>query len=432
MTQLRRILVRSGTLAPVSAYGLADDAVRVAAGGAIGRYLDGAASRVAAATRLYALQHACVAASALLALIAAAAAPHSAGRALLAVLLVASGAAAGVGAAGSSLAVERQFTKSLCGADVAALARLNARMRAVDLACLLLAPIFAGALLQGAGLAAAVLALSAYNAAAFWPERALLRAAALAAPNIEARDPAANAATEEGPGWRQALALYRKQSVLPAALSLALLYFTVLSLGFLMTAYLHARGVPDVAIAIVRAAGAATGLAATASFPRLATRVPLPMLAACGVAMQLFWLLIGVIPQLTDVASSAPLLRLLMASLALSRFGLWTADLAVSQMLQDDVAEAELGAVNGVQGSVCAAFEMASFVAGLALRTPRDYVALMAASCAAVALAAAVLTRFALVRRAGATPLPRVPAELEAGAPLAVEHAPLLSAPDDR
>ena len=68
-------------------------------------------------------------------------------------------------------------------------------------------------------------------------------------------------------------------------------------------------------------------------------------------------------------------------------------------MLQDDVAAADLGAVNGVQGSLCAFFEMASFVAGLALRTPQDFAALMAASCAAVALAAAVVTRFAMLQR---------------------------------
>ena len=74
-------------------------------------------------------------------------------------------------------------------------------------------------------------------------------------------------------------------------------------------------------------------------------------------------------------------------------------------MLQDDVPAAELGTVNGVQGSACAAFEVASFAAGLALRTPRDFDALMAASCALVALSAAVLARFAM-RRAAARPRP--------------------------
>ena len=321
----------AGTFAPVAAYGLADDAFRVASGGAVGRHLDGSAARIRSATCLYALQHACVAASALSALLAAAA-PPGPGRAAIAVLLVAFGAAAGVGAAGSSLAVERHFVKALCGDDARALALLNSRMRAVDLACLLLAPILAGALLQGCGLAIAVAALMAYNAAAFWPERALLHAAAAASPALEARAPVAERAV--GPRWREAARVYARQPVLPAALALALLYFTVLSLGFLMTSYLHARGVPDVAIALVRAAGAASGLSATATFPRMARGMALPTLAAVGVALQLTWLVIGVIPQLAapaEQAYGAPLLRLLMAGLALSRFGLWTADLAVSQ-----------------------------------------------------------------------------------------------------
>ncbi len=319
----------------VAAYGLADDALRVATGGAVGRHLDSAASRVAAATRLYALQHFAVAASALAALLAAAAPERSAARAALATLLVACGACAGVGAAGSSLAVERRFTKALCGDDTARLAGLNARMRAVDLSCLLLAPIFAGALLQYAGLATAVLALLAYNAAAFWPERALLRAAAAAAPAIEARDSRDDdvSAGSSSSRWREGLAVYCRQPVLPAALALALLYFTVLSLGFLMTAYLHSRGIPDTVIAVVRAFGAASGLSATAAFPRLARSMRMRVIAAVGCAAQLTWLLIGVVPQLIggDTADAKPRLRLLMASLALSRFGLWTADLAVSQ-----------------------------------------------------------------------------------------------------
>lgn len=105
-------------------------------------------------------------------------------------------------------------------------------------------------------------------------------------------------------------------------------------------------------------------------------------------------------------------------------------------MLQDDVAAADLGAVNGVQGSLCAFFEMASFVAGLALRTPADFAALMAASCAAVALAAAVLTRFAMLQRGPEAPsgASKAPGASDVSSssdglplqPLAAERAPLL------
>ena len=287
-----------------------------------------------AALRLYALQHCAVAASAVAALFADAAPPGSTVRNGLVVLVVVAGASAGVGAAGSSVAVERRFTKLLCGPDAQALAVLNARMRAVDMACLLLAPLFAGALLQWCGFGTTVWALTAYNAAAVWPERALLRAAAAVAPAMEAAACCGDGGNTVG--WREAWRVYASQPVLPAALALAALYCTVLSLGFLMTAYLHARGVPEVAVALARGGGALAGLAATAAFPRLARHAaPMPTLAAAGVAAQLLWLLLGVLPQLLappDAASAGPLLRLLMAGLALSRFGLWTADLAVSQV----------------------------------------------------------------------------------------------------
>ena len=116
-------------------------------------------------------------------------------------------------------------------------------------------------------------------------------------------------------------------------------------------------------------------------------------------------------------------------------------------MLQDDVPAAELGAVNGVQGSVCAAFEMASFVASLALRTPRDFDALMAASCAAVALSLAMMAHFAWrTRGAGASGLVaasplgggcdeaasiEAPLAAQELRPLAQERAPLLAARED-
>ena len=56
---------------------------------------------------------------------------------------------------------------------------------------------------------------------------------------------------------------------------------------------------------------------------------------------------------------------------------------------------AELGTVNGVQGSACAAFEVASFVAGLVLHRPPQFRALMAGSLAVVATSAVTLARYA-------------------------------------
>lgn len=71
-------------------------------------------------------------------------------------------------------------------------------------------------------------------------------------------------------GWSlrgTGLATYFKQSVWPAALSLALLYLTVLSLGLLMTAYLKWQGMTEAVLSLYRGAGAVSGLLATVAFP---------------------------------------------------------------------------------------------------------------------------------------------------------------------
>ena len=66
-----------------------------------------------------------------------------------------------------------------------------------------------------------------------------------------------------GMGW----ATYFRQSVWPAALALALLYLTVLSLGLLMTAYLKWQGMTEAVLSLYRGAGAVSGLLATVTFP---------------------------------------------------------------------------------------------------------------------------------------------------------------------
>ena len=70
-------------------------------------------------------------------------------------------------------------------------------------------------------------------------------------------------------GWRT----YFSQSVWPAALALALLYLTVLSLGLLMTAYLKWQGMSEAELSLYRGAGAVSGLLATIVFPMLNRRL---------------------------------------------------------------------------------------------------------------------------------------------------------------
>lgn len=70
-------------------------------------------------------------------------------------------------------------------------------------------------------------------------------------------------------GWRT----YFSQAVWPAAVSLALLYLTALSLGLLMTAYLKWQGMSEAELSLYRGAGAISGLLATVVFPMLHSRL---------------------------------------------------------------------------------------------------------------------------------------------------------------
>lgn len=66
-------------------------------------------------------------------------------------------------------------------------------------------------------------------------------------------------------GW----GTYFEQGLWPAALALALLYLTVLSLGLLMTAYLKWQGMTEAELSLYRGAGALSGLLSTTVFPTI-------------------------------------------------------------------------------------------------------------------------------------------------------------------
>ena len=69
-------------------------------------------------------------------------------------------------------------------------------------------------------------------------------------------------------GW----GIYFQQRLWPAALALALLYLTVLSLGLLMTAYLKWQGMTEAELSLYRGAGAVSGLLSTVVFPTIHKR----------------------------------------------------------------------------------------------------------------------------------------------------------------
>ncbi|KAI3430443.1 hypothetical protein D9Q98_005038 [Chlorella vulgaris] len=430
--------LQPNSLRLVAVWGLVDAAAAVAFGGALGRYVDGCLSRVQAASQMYVLQNAMLVISAVASLLLLWSDVRS-GPAFWAALLVmmGAGAASTLGALGSTLSVEREWTKTLCGSDSAALAALNAAMRRIDLSCLIASPIMAGLDMQYGSLSAAVLLLLAWNLCSWFPEVLLLRYAQRCSPALAADKPApaadssSSSSSSSGGGGicrriarsldqqLQSWTLYACQPAAPAAAALALLYLTVLSWGTLMTAYLKTLGLPEADLAVWRGLGAASGILATLTFPPLHRRLGLVATATLSIWLQLACLLAAVVPSVAAAALGAgirPLVRryALVCGLVLSRFGLWSFDLAVTQLMQETCQHASLGAVNGVQGSVQSLFQMLAFGAGVLLPATDSFVWLMAGSCGVVALAAALCTAFALRTSCGAglgSPLPEAQEE---------------------
>eukprot|EP00897_Mesotaenium_endlicherianum_P007176 jgi/Mesen1/6487/ME000331S05608 len=169
----------------------------------------------------------------------------------------------------------------------ARLAQINASMRQIDLTCKLVAPAVAGLLVGATSPATAALLIATWNVAsglAEVPPGGSLSVAErpemyLARDELEGRWRAsafgplmrqvALQVADSGAGMVAGWRVYLRQEALLAAVSLALLYLTVLSFDALMTASLMWRGVPTVLLGAVRGVAALTGLVGTLVYPVL-------------------------------------------------------------------------------------------------------------------------------------------------------------------
>eukprot|EP00891_Asterochloris_glomerata_P005298 jgi/Astpho2/5298/e_gw1.00075.46.1_t len=341
------------SLVLVSAFGLLDGGAQLLSGASIGQYID-RTDRLRCATSMYIIQNAAVAASAATALISF----HApSGTPLFwipvsATILI--GSISSVGAMGSTLSVEKEWTKTLCGTDSAALARLNSGMRAVDLTCLIAAPLAAGCLMTYGGIQVAIAAIALWNVMAWAPECLLLRRAQ---------------------SWSSALSVPEAEK--PAV-----------------------QGMSEAELSVYRGIGAVSGLLSTYTFPALQSRLGGLCCCLLGIYTQLTCLVVAVSPALLSLVGTrvapASTTHILVGGLVASRFGLWTFDLCVTQLLQEWVLNEELGAVNGVQSSLQSLFGSLTYAAGLVVWRPEDFSWLMLGSTGIVATAAAICTMFVL------------------------------------
>lgn len=182
--------------------------------------------------------------------------------------------------------------------------------------------------------------------------------------------------------WR----LYLQQDVVLPGLALALLYFTVLSFGTLMTATLEWEGIPAYVIGIARGISATIGIAATFLYPVLQSQISSLRTGLWSIWSQWTCLLLCVASiWIKGKIMSA---YVLMGGVAVSRLGLWMFDLSVIQQMQDLVPESDRCVVGGVQNSLQSFLDLMTYIMGIVISNPQDFWILIMISFLLVTLAA--------------------------------------------
>uniref|UniRef100_A0A914V179 Solute carrier family 40 member n=1 Tax=Plectus sambesii TaxID=2011161 RepID=A0A914V179_9BILA len=228
-------------------------------------------------------------------------------------------------------------------------------------------------------------------------------------------------------GW----GAYYRHSLFPAGLALALLYLTVLGFDGITTGYAYSQGLKENVLALARGVGALIGITGTILFPWVRSKVGLIRTGLFSFALELACLLLSAVSiwlpgspfnpldyfrgdskkqefitttttspfangtttsginftlttssesfQKDDISSKWSIWTFIVG-IVLARCGLWMADLAISQIMQESIAEHERGVVNGVQSSVNQLMSMIKDLLVIALPDPRTFGLLIIAS----------------------------------------------------
>ncbi|XP_053184680.1 solute carrier family 40 member 1 [Scomber japonicus] len=245
-------------------------------------------------------------------------------------------------------------------------------------------------------------------------------------------------------GW----VAYYNQNIFFAGLSLAFLYMTVLGFDCITTGYAYTQGLNGSVLSLLMGASAISGICGTVAFTWVRKKcglirtgfisgiAQLSCLVLCVVSVfapgspfdlsvspfqDLYTHLIGetTLPEadhsLTSIltggnittpttpspAEELPPLQsymsvsLLFAGVIAARIGLWSFDLTVTQLIQENVIESERGVINGVQNSMNYLLDLLHFIMVILAPNPEAFGLLVIISVSFVAMGHMMYFRFA-------------------------------------
>ncbi|XP_007465041.1 PREDICTED: solute carrier family 40 member 1 [Lipotes vexillifer] len=252
--------------------------------------------------------------------------------------------------------------------------------------------------------------------------------------------------------FRDGWVSYYNQPVFLAGMGLAFLYMTVLGFDCITTGYAYTQGLSGSILSILMGASAVTGIMGTVAFTWLRQKCGLVRTGLISGFAQLSCLILCVISvfmpgspldlsvspfedirsrfiqteplsitptKISEIFSttdmhmsngsdpsnivpemspkSVPIISvsLLFAGVIAARIGLWSFDLTVTQLLQENVVESERGIINGVQNSMNYLLDLLHFIMVILAPNPEAFGLLVLISVSFVAMGHIMYFRFA-------------------------------------
>lgn len=241
-------------------------------------------------------------------------------------------------------------------------------------------------------------------------------------------------------GW----VAYYNQNIFFAGMSLAFLYMTVLGFDCITTGYAYTQGLNGSVLSLLMGASAISGICGTVAFTWVRKKcglirtgfisgiAQLSCLILCVISVfapgspfdlsvspfqDLYTHLIGekTLPEavhsltggnITTPTTAAPTqelppmqsymsVSLLFAGVIAARVGLWSFDLTVTQLIQENVIESERGVINGVQNSMNYLLDLLHFIMVILAPNPEAFGLLVIISVSFVAMGHMMYFRFA-------------------------------------
>ncbi|KAG8593311.1 hypothetical protein GDO81_000793 [Engystomops pustulosus] len=257
--------------------------------------------------------------------------------------------------------------------------------------------------------------------------------------------------TEPFRTFRDGWVAYYNQSVFWAGMGLAFLYMTVLGFDCITTGYAYTQGLSGSVLSILMGASAISGIMGTVAFTWLRKKCglvrtgfiagvtqlgslvlcvvsvfmpgspldltvspfqdittrflegePLPTLSPAAVPQEFSTISIQNLLSNSSLTTSEPdvlipltSVSLLFAGVIAARIGLWSFDLTVTQLLQENVIESERGIINGVQNSMNYLLDLLHFIMVILGPNPEAFGLLVLISVSFVAMGHIMYFRFA-------------------------------------